>query len=290
MGRQQIESFTKNSLESKKMTHLHKKVIIQQKKANPGVKKVKLFLCEYNTYRYVQVNKIPKDRFVVDSSGVKMHIHYKKRDRESTDSKGSEYYYAEVDRSYVPPGAVKCETTYYPYGYYTNTNLSCIQCEEDFTFDAAEQKFWYETLEFHYRSIPNRCPDCRKQKRAENSLKANMDHFYELYTKNPKDVLTMLHLARAICLHYEKFQIGNLDLAISLARKVKEMDKNVHEGSYWEGAGLYLSNHYTKALKSLEKFNEEVESNDKYRELKSSSDDLIIHIKQSSTSKKVAEL
>jgi hypothetical protein len=54
---------------------------------------------------------------------------------------------------------------------YYDVTLKCEDCREAFTFSAAEQQFWYETLKFWVQSRPKQCAPCRKARRARRRSK-----------------------------------------------------------------------------------------------------------------------
>ena len=52
---------------------------------------------------------------------------------------------------------------------------SCVQCGPDFVFGAKGQKYWYESLTFHFDSVAIICPKCRKIRRSVKALTAQLD-------------------------------------------------------------------------------------------------------------------
>jgi hypothetical protein len=47
-----------------------------------------------------------------------------------------------------------------------------VDCGQRFVFAAAEQRFWYETLQFWVQSRPKRCIPCRRARRARRRSSA----------------------------------------------------------------------------------------------------------------------
>jgi len=69
---------------------------------------------------------------------------------------GEEFSYWVYDPDFkpeLPPGAIRgdvrrqvfCPMCWNPKYYYRDVRKTCVQCGEDFTFSAGEQKYWYET-------------------------------------------------------------------------------------------------------------------------------------------------
>jgi CxxC-x17-CxxC domain-containing protein len=46
---------------------------------------------------------------------------------------------------------------------FTDKQLECIDCSQEFTFTAGEQEFYRDK---GFKNEPKRCPDCRKQRKA----------------------------------------------------------------------------------------------------------------------------
>jgi hypothetical protein len=95
---------------------------------------------------------------------------------------GKVYEWWQYDPDYRPPlprGAIPgdvrkqvyCPWHHVPKYFYVDHEDECIQCGNRFTFRATEQKYWYETLKFNFRSVPIRCLDCRRQRRSEHALR-----------------------------------------------------------------------------------------------------------------------
>lgn len=141
----------------------------------------------------------------------------------------------------LPPGAVRGDITKqiyccdFPYYYYLPIERTCVQCKQAFTFGAAEQKFWYETLQFNLTSTAIRCVDCRKKRRTEASLREALARSLHAIEKNPADALSHLALAEATAAFRERTGQGNLDRALASARRARKLAPELHEALYWEG-------------------------------------------------------
>ena len=56
----------------------------------------------------------------------------------------------------------------------------CRTCSKFYTFGAAEQKFWYESLVFFVESAPLECPECRKETRARKLAQKTLQELLPL--------------------------------------------------------------------------------------------------------------
>lgn len=71
-----------------------------------------------------------------------------------------------------------------PYLAYFDVELHCEDCENNFIFFAAEQKFWYETLKFWVQSRPKQCVDCRRKKWAEKQKQRELQKLFDSKKKS----------------------------------------------------------------------------------------------------------
>jgi hypothetical protein len=55
----------------------------------------------------------------------------------------------------------------YPYLAYFDEQRKCQQCGTKYTFDKAEQKHWYEELQFWVQSRPKSCKECYRKGHRE---------------------------------------------------------------------------------------------------------------------------
>ncbi len=127
----------------------------------------------------------------------------------------------------LPRGAIRgdvgrqnfCVAHWDPKYFYLDEERHCIQCGRTFTFRAAEQKFWYETLQFNFSSVPIRCPACRRQRRSAHSFREQIGRAREDVCRNPESPVAQLALARALVECRERTGQGNLAEAIAAARR-----------------------------------------------------------------------
>ncbi|MBA3237056.1 MAG: zinc-ribbon domain containing protein [Parachlamydiaceae bacterium] len=175
----------------------------------------------------------------------------------------SGFYYP--DPNYVPslpPGAIRgnvglqefCPIHHFPKYFYVDEEVECVQCRDKFVFFAGEQKFWYESLKFNFHSHAINCQACRKQNRSQKKIIKQLQKAYEIYEANLKDPVAMLALAQAICLQYEITKKGNLNLAISLARKAQKCAPELIEYLFWEARAQAFLDRPNKAKQLLEEF------------------------------------
>ena len=169
------------------------------------------------------------------------------------------------DPNYKPPlpiGAVPgnvalqefCPLCHVPHYFYVNEQRRCVQCGEEFIFSAKEQKFWYETLKFNFHSQATRCLDCRKKKRNEKAITEQLVKAHEICKSVTKDPYAKLALAEAVCLYYETYKKGDLNVAIASARAALRLDAKCIEALYWEALAHKLSNREEKARKTFADF------------------------------------
>lgn len=88
-----------------------------------------------------------------------------------------------------------------PHLVYFDKTFVCQTCSIDFVFDTAEQQFWYEELKFWHESIPNHCPNCRKEIRQlsiENKTISDI-------LKKPIPDISLAELERVVAI-YTKWQ------------------------------------------------------------------------------------
>ena len=162
-----------------------------------------------------------------------------------TNVAGKTYEWWHSDPAYRPPlprGAVRgdvsrqvfCETCHTPKYFYVDETRACIQCGRDFTFSGEEQKYWYETRQFNFHSIPVRCPDCRRGRRSERALHRQVAIARAAVAHAPTDPAAHLALARAIVEYHERTDTGRLNDAVAAARRAAKL-WDAPEAALWEG-------------------------------------------------------
>lgn len=62
-----------------------------------------------------------------------------------------------------------------PRHWYVDATSRCERCNQDFTFSAEEQRFWYEELRFYVDSFARKCPACRGELRNLKMLRQQYD-------------------------------------------------------------------------------------------------------------------
>ena len=162
----------------------------------------------------------------------------------------------------LPKGAVRgdvskqefCTAHYNPRYFYLDQRRTCIECEDEFTFGAKEQKHWYETLKFNFNSVPVRCLRCRRRKRSDHALREQLARAREERARCPDDPSTLVALARAIVELHKQTETGNLDEAISAARAASRSPAPRPEPLYWEGVAQLRANRPARARECLMRF------------------------------------
>ena len=163
-------------------------------------------------------------------------------------------------RPRLPAGAVRgdvskqvfCPAHYKPKLFYLNETRTCVQCDSSFTFAAAEQKYWYETLKFNFRSVPIRCLGCRRQSRSDHALREAVAQAKTEARRCSDDPKTQLALARSIIELFRRTGTGNLDEAIAAARQASQSQRP--EPLYWEGVAHLAANRPARGRDCLTRF------------------------------------
>lgn len=198
----------------------------------------------------------PRTRVDRDVDFVTMPIVGKVRVLRSADGRGWDY-----DPTFIPelpPGAIRGNIArqvyccHMPYFAYVDIRRTCVQCGEEFVFSAAEQKHWYETLQFRLDSRAVRCLGCRRSARSDKAVTAryaaaaaNRD------SANPAD---LVELASALCAMVDRGLGGKPDEIVAAARKAHKADPNWPEPHYWEGRGHQHAGRATKAAAAFDSF------------------------------------
>jgi Probable zinc-ribbon domain len=185
--------------------------------------------------------------------------------REFRDRRGQPYVIYDYDLKYTPKlprGAVRgdvrkqnlCFACHAPKYFYVDEEKICIQCGLRFMFAAEEQKFWYESLRFYGTSVAIRCPVCRRKQRTEKALVAQIALARSALKSDPDDAAALLIVAEAIVRYHQRTQRGNLDEAISSARRVRKLAPPVSEAVFWKAISHLQSGRREKARQAMEVF------------------------------------
>jgi hypothetical protein len=180
----------------------------------------------------------------------------------STGSDGKVHHWWDYDPDYTPPlprGAVRgnvrnqafCSACHVPKYFYVDEERKCVQCSENFTFRAAEQKYWYENLKFHFSSVPVRCLRCRRVRRSEHALREQIARARANVREAESDPAAHLALARALVEYHTRTNQGDMTAAIASARRARRLWPEAPEPLYWEGMAHARIRHRAKARESL---------------------------------------
>jgi hypothetical protein len=183
---------------------------------------------------------------------------------------GSVFQYRDYDPDYapaLPKGAVRgnvrsqdfCRMCHVPRYFYVDVPRTCVECSQGFVFAAAEQKHWYESLKFHFDSVPIRCSSCRRKRRSEKSLQQALSAAVARARREPESAAAQLALAEAVVRHREKTTRGRLDTALAAARKARRLlrghaSSEAADADFWEGLSHALSGNVARAAPLLERF------------------------------------
>jgi len=147
-----------------------------------------------------------------------------------------------------------CRACHDPKYFYVDETRTCIQCGSDFTFSAAEQKYWYETRQFNFASVPIRCKRCRRQRRTEHAMREQIARARQAARDAPTDPEVQLALARAIVEYHERTDAGRLDDAVAAARKAAKLWPEAPDASLWEGIAHARAGRAKQARERLAQF------------------------------------
>lgn len=191
---------------------------------------------------------------------------------------GRQYTFHEYDPNYAPDmprGAVRgnirqqnlCFYCNVPKYFYVDEQKTCIQCGEAFIFSAREQKFWYETLKFYGTSQAIRCPECRRKKRSEKSLCAQIGSTKSALKQDPDNPALLLGLSEAIVRYHAMSGQGKLSEATAAARRARKLVSKAFEALFWEALCHIRSGRDAKGRELLARFLESPLSSRKQRDL-----------------------
>ena len=152
--------------------------------------------------------------------------------------------------------------------YYLDQEKVCVECDRQFLFSAAEQKYWYETLHFSRHSEAIRCVDCRRDRRHSVATNTTLGEAVRAMRRSPDDPATLVALAQATSAHFQTSAAGNLDRAIAACRRARELNSELHESWYWEAACQEHAGRPARALDAYETFLETAKSGKQVLELK----------------------
>ncbi len=162
----------------------------------------------------------------------------------------------------MPVGAVRgdirrqdyCPMCHVPRYYYVDEPRTCVQCGEAFTFGAAEQKHWYETLQFFADSIAIRCLGCRKQQRGKVAITRQLVAALAAQARSPDDPACLIEVAEARVRYREAHGTGALDSGLAAARRAQKFWPDQPRAIFWEGRLQELAGRPVKARACYQRF------------------------------------
>lgn len=166
------------------------------------------------------------------------------------DEGGREHHLFDYDPDYAPPlprGATRgniraqefCRMCHVPRYFYVDCERTCVQCGASFVFTGREQKYWYETLHFHFDSVATRCVACRRKRRSDQALRQQLVDAKAKVGSQPDDPAALLGVAEAIVRYFERHAEASLDEAIAASRKARRLlsghaNHDAIEALFWE--------------------------------------------------------
>lgn len=201
----------------------------------------------------------------------------------SDDAEGRTQEYLTYDLDWqpkLPKGAVRgdvrkqqfCPACHVPRYFYVDDDRSCLQCGCHFVFSAREQKYWFETLHFHFGSVAIRCVECRRKQRSNRALNAQISAATNLLRTDPDNPTHLLSLAEALVRYHERTGSGDLSRAVNAARQAVRQAKRTSwagtaEAYFWEASAHRLAGRSRQALGLYKRFIQRVPSNRRYHQL-----------------------
>jgi hypothetical protein len=199
---------------------------------------------------------------------------------------GKQHRYLDYDLTFrptIPKDAVAgdpkkqnfCPLCHTPRYYYRDKNRDCVQCKKRFVFSAKEQKYWYESLGFYFDSVAIRCVTCRKRRRSEKTLHAQIAAAQAKLDDNADDPDALLEDAEARVRCFQLSGEGNLDRAIASASKARRIWPRAAEAHFWEGLAHSLAGRREKSCDSLLRFIESTVRGKRRRSLRTEAQALL---------------
>jgi hypothetical protein len=185
--------------------------------------------------------------------------------REYSGPDGETYEWLEPDPEYRPPlpdGAIRGEPSrqvYYPAFhtpkyFYVDEQRECVECGAEFLFEAKEQRFWYEQLQFNLESVAVRCRSCRAKRRRAREYGKQVGLARSEVARRPEDPTPYLELAEGLVRQYQIRGEGRLEEAVWAARQARRLWPGGAEPDFWEGLGQWLSGRRAEGRSLLRKF------------------------------------
>ncbi len=159
----------------------------------------------------------------------------------------------------LPTGAIVGDPTRQNFGiggaqlYYVDRHKRCESCTRQFVFSAKEQQYWYEQLGFIRDSTAKDCAPCRRERRAEKRLMAQLRVAIEACRTEPT-AQAHLAVAQATWALRERGLGGNIDRAIGAARAAYRLDSKQVEALYWEARLQELAGRVRRAKETMQRF------------------------------------
>lgn len=147
-----------------------------------------------------------------------------------------------------------CPLCHDPRHFYVDEARVCVQCGRRFVFRAAEQKFWYETLKFHFDSVAIRCLACRRRQRTRRALGNQLAAAKRALRDDPGNATHLLDLAEATVRYRRQTGEGDLAEAIAAARRAGALWPAAREALFWQAAAHAAAGHARRAAPLFRRF------------------------------------
>jgi hypothetical protein len=185
--------------------------------------------------------------------------------REYVGPDGQTHEWLEPDPTFrppLPPGAIRgdpsrqvyCSAFHTPKYFYLDEERECVDCDVGFLFEAKEQRFWYEQLQFNPNSVAIRCRACRAKRRTAAEYARQIGRSRVAVEENPEDPTPYLELAQGLVRQHQITGEGKLEEAVWAARQARKLWPGGAEADFWEGLGQWLSDRKEEATPLLKNF------------------------------------
>ncbi|MDH3223717.1 MAG: zinc-ribbon domain-containing protein [Gemmatimonadota bacterium] len=185
--------------------------------------------------------------------------------REYAGPDGRRHEWLEPDPLYRPPlpsGAIRgdpsrqvyCSALHTPKYFYLDERRACVECGAEFVFEAREQRYWYERLEFNLNSVAIRCPSCRATRRRAKEHGKQIGRARDATRGRPTDPTPYLDLAEGLVRQYQGSGGGNLEEAVWAAREARRLWPTGAEADFWEGLSHWLMGREEEGREWLRRF------------------------------------
>ena len=153
-----------------------------------------------------------------------------------------------------PSRQVYCPACHIPKYFYLDEKRECVECGNEFLFEATEQRFWYEQLQFNLHSVAIRCRSCRARRRRAAAYGRQIGEARKAVQQRPGDPAPYLDLAEGLVRQYQTSGVGKLEEAVWAAKQAGKLWPDGMEVEFWEGLSRWQLGQAAEARECLQRF------------------------------------